>query len=116
MESLLVAEAAKFIKNNAADVAELGEEVVLAIFRQSVVAVLPPIPKLADDASLGARAELEAILSARTRNMQLIAKAERENTARVQRVRGNVAIVAGTVAKSVLSVVAGFAVRTVLGV
>jgi len=114
-EDMLIKEGAGFIKNNAPDVEALGEDVVLAILAQQVEATIPTIIKLTTDASMAMIAESSSVNASRDRGFQLVAKAERENAARVARIRGNASVVAAGIARNVIGLAAGFAFKTLTG-
>ncbi|HYG75128.1 MAG TPA: hypothetical protein VEK08_09010 [Planctomycetota bacterium] len=107
--------AVKFIRDNKDDVALLGEDIVRTILAQQVTAIMPSIPTLPENASAEMHAMVAEILKARSQAFQMVAKAEREHTAAVQRVRGNAATLAGTLAKSVLGIGAGIAAKFLIG-
>lgn len=113
--SMVRGEAAKFLQDNAADVKELGEDVVTAILAQQILATMPSIPKLDEKASLAMSAAVQEILATRSTVFAVIAKAERENATRVQRVRGNASTIAGRIAGGTFTLVAGAALRMLIG-
>lgn len=105
--------AADFVKGNSADVIVLGEDAVREILTQE--ASLMAYPTLEAGASLEQRAALEEILEKRSAALQLVAKAELEAVARLERLRANAVasvtrivavsgpILAGAVVKAYLS-------------
>jgi hypothetical protein len=114
-ERMLIAEAEAFVKDNAADAAKLGEDVVRAVLFEQAALDLPAIPELPATATMEQRAEVEAMLAARSRSLQLVAKAFKEDAARVAALRAKAIGVAGKIASASITAVAGIAVRSLLG-
>ena len=114
LESLLREEATRFVQNNAVDVAALGEETVRAILAQPAIDQVAAIPVLGPDASLDARVYLEEILAQRSRVLQLVAKAEREDAERVARIRKNGLMTVQKIGIAAGSIAAGAAVNALL--
>jgi NAD-dependent DNA ligase len=115
LQTLMQDAAAKFVKDNATDVAKLGEDVVRAIFAQQFMATMPALLKLPDNATVEMRLESEENNAVRTEIAQVIAKAERENAASVARVRGNASSMVGKAVGGVLTAVFTFAAKAFLG-
>lgn len=115
LKDLLASEAAAFVKDNTKAVAKLGEDAVRAIFQQEVVASLPGILPVSDDARLELIVEAQTLLAQRAALSQLVAKAEAENAELVRQVRANAVNVAGKVAGSAMSLLGGFALKFLLG-
>lgn len=115
LQTLMQDAASKFIKENKDDAAKLGEDVVRAIFAQQFIATMPALMKLPDNASVEMRIAHEENNAARTEVFQIIAKAEREDAARVARIRGNASSAVGKIAGTALSLVSGFLVKAAIG-
>lgn len=111
---LLAREAASFVKSNQDDATALGEDVVKAILAVCVRDHMPVITPAGE--TLESVMLREELLQARSVAFQLIEKAERENAERVARVRANAVGVAGKIAASAASLLAGVAVKVLLGV
>lgn len=107
--------AAKFVRDNAQDVAVLGAEAVKAIFAAEVSAFMPPCPEPTPDMSIEVRAEIELVLEQRSRAAQLIAAAIKQDSARVAALRSSASTLAGNVAKAALVAGAGLVVRALIG-
>jgi len=115
LQSMMQDAASKFVKDNATDVAKLGEDVVRAIFAQQFMATMPAIMKLPENASVEMRIALEENNAIRTEIFQVIAKAEREDAARVARVRGNASSIVGKIAGGTITALAGFLGKAIIG-
>lgn len=115
LQTLMQDAASKFIKENKDDVAKLGEDVVRAIFAQQFIATMPALMKLPDNASVEMRIAHEQNNAARTEVLQIISTAEREDAARVARIRGNASSAVGKIAGTALSLVGGFLAKAALG-
>jgi len=115
LQGMLQESAAKFIKQNIDDAGVLGEDLVRAIFAQQFIATMPALMQIPEGASIELRLAAEEIMTQRSEVAQLIAKAERENSARIARVRGNASTFVGNLAKSVFTIVGGFAAKALLG-
>jgi hypothetical protein len=112
-QQVLIDEAARFVKDNAADVAALGEDVVRAVlFEQMSMQSLDAFT--ADAHSLNACAELETMATERTRAFQLVAKAFAQDAKRVAKLRAAAQDTVGKIAVSAVLTLAGIAMKALL--
>ena len=108
VKAVLKAEARALIEdpNNREDVAELGEDLVELILLDKVFSMAPiPIPEDFEGANMAYLAAREKIITARDQAAQLVAKAQKEHTERVQRLQA----AAGRAATKVAGLLSGFA-------
>jgi hypothetical protein len=115
LQTLMQESASQFIKQNKDDAAKLGEDVVRAIFAQQLVATMPALMKLPETATVEMRIAHEENNAVRTEVLQIIAKAEREDTARVARIRGNASSFVGKLAGGAVGMLGTFLAKSALG-
>jgi hypothetical protein len=89
LEALLIKASTDYIRDNQDDGLALGEETIKAIIFKGAVKFIDIPVDLPLTMSLDDRAVLEDLLSKRDLAFSLVAKAQRENSARVARVWAN---------------------------
>jgi len=109
LSEILKGEAENFILRNQADAALLGKEAVEAILFVQVFAPTP-VMILPSDASPAVIAAAEEILTKRSRSLQLVAQAQKENNAVVARVQKN----AVRTATQITSVIVALGIKALL--
>lgn len=113
----IFAEAAeRFMHDNAADGLVLGRAMMDAILKSAVIDQMPAIPALPPVASITQIKAREEIIEARAQIAQMNAAAEKQDQVRYQKLRLNAIAMAGTVAKSIMGITLGLAVKALAGV
>jgi hypothetical protein len=113
---LLKEAAAKFIKENSADVAVLGADAVKAIFAKKVSELVQPIPELPENATIEQIKERELICADRDSVIQLEALAYKQDADRVGRLRESAGKIASGLVKGVAGIAFGAAIKAIMGI